>query len=94
MVLSSSWYQAKDIGRFFAETDVRYIVYEKQTRYYFRSFGPEEDKVVRQKSLNILSGLANMGSIEVFYDDASYTFTAERPNRLSRKPSPTSRAPV
>jgi len=66
--------RASTIGKFFTDENIGYVVYEKITWGYQPGFGPQEDAVLREKSLNILNELTDMGALEVSYDDASYTF--------------------
>jgi hypothetical protein len=74
--------RASTISKFFTDEDIGYVVYEKITWGYQPGFGPQEDAVLREKSLRILNQLTDMGALEVSYDDASYTFY----RRSSRPP--------
>ena len=60
------------IAGFLAREDIRYLVYEKTTRYYLPNFTPDDEKLARNRLLQIIGSLEESGTVLKTYDDSSY----------------------
>jgi hypothetical protein len=66
---------APEVADYFLREDIRYIVYEKKTRYYLPgTFQPDDDRIVRERTTALLHQMVNARALIVFYEDSDFVF--------------------